>query len=457
MERFIRSLSLRKKDCPKNVEIGDSNKPQAWLDDQRRVRESSCSFPVEYLGYIEVFESRGIVVCEKAIKALKSSKSKCKKSVLYVSGDAIRVIDDANKVLLVDQTLEKVSFCAPDRNIYEGFAYICRDATAKRWLCHGFLATKDSGERLSHALGCAFAVCLEKKQIREKQKNLVSSSSYQAPLFASDKNRNGDSQFGSSRPFFRQASLFERISDPQVTMVTEPVPSKPAIRNEFEIKRPRPSSDFFKRQHSLQLQNNGENHRRSEFNFSTSNYTEDGDVFTIYEENITNSINNNKDGSGDEDNNNADNRMNFLSDSCPRRVPLSGGVDFPADSYPDPFNSVMTHRNRNENSLSPSIHDISTNQTRKLSDAECWLNDIAESLSISNGNSSLSDDHHRFVPLHAENGSSFLYARDCGSFLSVSNPFSFGVAFDNKIPFKSQVSVPENSLAAFGSSANPFL
>lgn len=76
------------------------------------------------------------------------------------------------------------------------------------------------GERLSHALGCAFAVCLEKKQIREKQKNLVSSSSYQAPLFASDKNRNGDSQFGSSRPFFRQASLLERISDPQVTMVT---------------------------------------------------------------------------------------------------------------------------------------------------------------------------------------------------------------------------------------------
>ena len=241
---------------------------------------------------------------------------------------------------------------------------------------------------------------------------------------------------------------------------TEPVPSRPVIRNEFEIKRPRPSSDFFKRQHSLQLQNNGENHRRSEFNFSASNYTEDGDVFTIYEENITNSINNNKDGSGDEDNNNADNRTNFLSDSCPRQAP-SSGIDFPADSSSitsiDPFNTVMTHRSRNENSLSPNIHDISTNPTRKLSDAECWLNDIAESLSISNGNSSSVDDHRRFVQLQAENGSSILYARGRSSFLSVSNPFSCGIAFDNKIPFKSQVSVPENSLAAFSNNANPFL
>ena len=38
-----------------------------------------------------------------------------------------------------------------------------------RWMCHGFLsAGGDTGERLSHAVGCAFAICLEKKQMREK-------------------------------------------------------------------------------------------------------------------------------------------------------------------------------------------------------------------------------------------------------------------------------------------------
>ena len=31
------------------------------------------------------------------------------------------------------------------------------------------MALKDSGERLSHAVGCAFAICLERKQRRDKE------------------------------------------------------------------------------------------------------------------------------------------------------------------------------------------------------------------------------------------------------------------------------------------------
>ncbi|NXW26268.1 NUMBL protein, partial [Circaetus pectoralis] len=75
--------------------------------------------------------------------------------------------------LLVDQTIEKVSFCAPDRNFDKAFSYICRDGTTRRWICHCFLALKDSGERLSHAVGCAFAACLERKQRREKECGLT--------------------------------------------------------------------------------------------------------------------------------------------------------------------------------------------------------------------------------------------------------------------------------------------
>ncbi|PIO37651.1 hypothetical protein AB205_0169110 [Aquarana catesbeiana] len=71
--------------------------------------------------------------------------------------------------LLLDQTIEKVSFCAPDRNFDRAFSYICRDGTTRRWICHCFMAVKDTGERLSHAVGCAFAACLERKQKREKE------------------------------------------------------------------------------------------------------------------------------------------------------------------------------------------------------------------------------------------------------------------------------------------------
>lgn len=44
----------------------------------------------------------------------------------------------------MDQTIEKVSFCAPDRNHEKGFSYICRDGTTRRWMCHGFLALRES-------------------------------------------------------------------------------------------------------------------------------------------------------------------------------------------------------------------------------------------------------------------------------------------------------------------------
>ncbi len=46
--------------------------------------------------------------------------------------------------LILDQTIEKVSFCAPDRNFEHAFSYICRDGTTRRWICHCFMAFKDS-------------------------------------------------------------------------------------------------------------------------------------------------------------------------------------------------------------------------------------------------------------------------------------------------------------------------
>ena len=66
------------------------------------------------------------------------------RSLLHVSGDGLKVGDDDTKGLIVDQTIEKVSFCAPDRNYERGFSYICRDGTTRRWMCHGFIAIKES-------------------------------------------------------------------------------------------------------------------------------------------------------------------------------------------------------------------------------------------------------------------------------------------------------------------------
>lgn len=109
------------------------------------------------------------------------------------------MVDDETKGLIVDQTIEKVSFCAPDRNHERGFSYICRDGTTRRWMCHGFLACKDSGERLSHAVGCAFAVCLERKQRRDKECGVTMTFDTKNSTFT----RTGS---------FRQQTLTERLA-----------------------------------------------------------------------------------------------------------------------------------------------------------------------------------------------------------------------------------------------------
>uniref|UniRef100_A0A3Q0RYE6 Protein numb homolog n=1 Tax=Amphilophus citrinellus TaxID=61819 RepID=A0A3Q0RYE6_AMPCI len=161
----LRQSFRRKKD----VYVPESSRPHQWQTDEEAVRTGKCSFAVKYLGHVEVEESRGMHICEDAVKRLKTAGKKPVRAVLWVSADGLRVVDDKTKDLILDQTIEKVSFCAPDRNFERAFSYICRDGTTRRWICHCFMAIKDSGERLSHAVGCAFAACLERKQKREKE------------------------------------------------------------------------------------------------------------------------------------------------------------------------------------------------------------------------------------------------------------------------------------------------
>ncbi|KRY58666.1 Numb-related protein 1 [Trichinella britovi] len=267
--------------------------PDAWQADEIAVRSGTCSFNVKYLGSVEVYESRGMQVCEEAMKMLRSNRhQRAARGVLYVSGDGIRVVDVENKGLIVDQTIEKVSFCAPDRNHDKGFAYICREGTTRRWMCHGFHAIRESGERLSHAVGCAFAVCLERKQKRDRELSnvqLVSSSSTTASggnstgtSTTSQQLLNGgtstactdsiskssttavaasiitpagaisDGKTAFPRHNFRYLSLRDRLYDPQNFKPTEPPPIK-VVDCPHAIARPQPNRSLFERQSSVRL------------------------------------------------------------------------------------------------------------------------------------------------------------------------------------------------------------
>ncbi|KAG0710585.1 Protein numb [Chionoecetes opilio] len=238
MDRLRRSFreSFRKK---KDHHITEASKPHQWQTDEASVRAGTCSFPVKYLGCVEVFESRGMQVCEEALKVLRNSRRRPVRGMLYVSGDGLRVVDDETKGLLVDQTIEKVSFCAPDRNHEKGFSYICRDGTTRRWMCHGFYAVKESGERLSHAVGCAFAACLERKQKRDKECGVTMSFDPVTSSFT----RSGS---------FRQVTVTERLEDPQEWKPIDPVPVK-KVENPHAIARPHATPLMLQRQGSFRV------------------------------------------------------------------------------------------------------------------------------------------------------------------------------------------------------------
>lgn len=235
MDRLRRSFrdSFRRR----KEHVPESSKPHQWQADEAGVRAGTCNFHVKYLGCVEVFESRGMQVCEEALKVLRNSRRRPVKAILYVSGDGLRVVEDETKGLIVDQTIEKVSFCAPDRNHEKGFSYICRDGTTRRWMCHGFLALRESGERLSHAVGCAFAACLERKQKRDKECGVTMTFDPKNSTFT----RTGS---------FRQASITERLQDPQEMKPVEAPPIKPVF-NPYAIERPHATVSMLQRQGSF--------------------------------------------------------------------------------------------------------------------------------------------------------------------------------------------------------------
>ncbi|XP_014221157.1 protein numb isoform X4 [Trichogramma pretiosum] len=237
MDRLRRSFrdSFRRRKEPHTPE---ASKPHLWQSDENAVRTATCAFQVKYLGCVEVYDSRGMQVCEEALKVLRNSKRRPVRATLHISGDGLRVVEDETKGLIVDQTIEKVSFCAPDRNHDKGFSYICRDGTTRRWMCHGFLALKETGERLSHAVGCAFAACLERKQMRDKECKVTMTFDQKTSTFT----RSGS---------FRQPSLTERLQDSRERAIDVVPVSARQVYNPFAIERPHATPSMLERQGSF--------------------------------------------------------------------------------------------------------------------------------------------------------------------------------------------------------------
>ena len=66
IRKSFRNSFRRKKD-----HIPESIKPHQWQTDEMAVKSGTCMFPVKYLGCVEVFDSRGMQICEDALRRLR--------------------------------------------------------------------------------------------------------------------------------------------------------------------------------------------------------------------------------------------------------------------------------------------------------------------------------------------------------------------------------------------------
>lgn len=245
-----------------NVSNSNNNHSQ-WHSDEISVRQGNCTFPIKYLGCVEVFESKGMPICEEALNVLRATKRKAIRGTISVTADGLRVVDGETRGLIVDQTIEKVSFCAPDRNNSRGFAYICRDGTTRRWMCHGFHAIDDSGDRLSRAVGCAFNLCYErKKREQEAAKQAAEAAAAAATALAATRaphksnhnnittnNRNNSTTmngYGHIPSLIRS----DNPNNQKSFKISETPPMKPVI-NPYAIDRPHATPLMLQRQTSF--------------------------------------------------------------------------------------------------------------------------------------------------------------------------------------------------------------
>ncbi|KAL6953113.1 hypothetical protein U1Q18_048999 [Sarracenia purpurea var. burkii] len=96
LRRSFRDSFRRRKDTT----LSEASKPHLWQNDEMDVRSGTCSFHVKYLGQAEVFESRGMQVCEEALKVLKNSRRRPIKAILQISGDGLRVVEADTKYIV---------------------------------------------------------------------------------------------------------------------------------------------------------------------------------------------------------------------------------------------------------------------------------------------------------------------------------------------------------------------
>ncbi|XP_050543715.1 protein numb homolog isoform X2 [Daktulosphaira vitifoliae] len=146
----------------------------SWKNDEENIHNGDCSFPVDYLGCVEVnvLELRNSKFChsyfEKLIVEQDQRILNVIPSILWVTEYELRLVESQSKNLIFAHIIGDIYFCSSVAENPNRFFYTCKDSRSDKWYCHFFLANEGcSGDRLCRAVGISFRECLRRKILRE--------------------------------------------------------------------------------------------------------------------------------------------------------------------------------------------------------------------------------------------------------------------------------------------------
>ncbi|XP_061591051.1 PTB domain-containing engulfment adapter protein 1-like [Cololabis saira] len=134
--------------------------------------DTEISFPVKFLGRVEVLRPDGLQVLEEAARSLKTSESDssekaAKKSRVHIflSLSGIDILENKTKFLLYTCPLATVSYCAVLPSSARVFGFVARHPAADVYHCYLFQSKKFAHVMVS-AVGDIFRASKKEETVR---------------------------------------------------------------------------------------------------------------------------------------------------------------------------------------------------------------------------------------------------------------------------------------------------
>lgn len=147
---------------PKDNSASMRSYNKQWVHTPEALLQGHIVYNVKFLGECEVEQPKGIDIVKDAIRKMKFNKhikkaegQKPPKVELTISADGVTIQDPKTKIILHQNPLHRISYCADDKSDKRMFTFIAKAADSNKHFCYVFDSEK-CAEEITLTVGQAF-------------------------------------------------------------------------------------------------------------------------------------------------------------------------------------------------------------------------------------------------------------------------------------------------------------